>query len=101
MKVLWRMISMSIDYDEESWNPTMMNAVFRHLGKKYYWALFLFEEKASGQMKPYFTLEDMETRKVILRLSEELNHYGPMSDHSDEVSEALWDDCIDWVISHN
>lgn len=100
MKTLWQILNEYREYDEEGWCLIRMEAQFIFLWTKYKAELFMTEEKSSGDMKPYFMLENMETAKVVLRLSEELNHYGPMSDHWNEVSESLWDDCIDWVSSH-
>lgn len=98
MKVLWTPICEFREYDKHSWNYTKLEARFLFLGKEYLAVLRMATEECSWELKPYFQLSDENW--IICETSEEMDHYGPMSDHSDEITESLWDDCIDWVSSH-
>ena len=59
------------------------------------------EEAEQEDSKPYFMLTNLDKNEVVLRTSERIDHYGPMSNHSDEVTESLREECIDWVVSHS
>lgn len=101
MKALWEVHSEYREYNYRTWLLDRIEVHSQFLWTHYKQELFMFKEKkSSDELKPYFMLTDVDKNEVVLRVSEEIDGSSPFPDHWDEVTESLWDDVIDWILSH-
>lgn len=101
MKTLGQIHSEYKEYNYKTWLLERIEVHSKFLGTRYKASLFMFnEKKSSNEIVPYFMLENVDTNEVVLRASENIDSSAPFGDHSYEVTEALRDDIIDWVLSH-
>jgi len=101
MKTLGQIHSEYKEYNYRTWLIERIEVNFQFLGTRYKCSLFMFQQKKSSDERiPYLMLENVDSNEVILRASKEIDSSAPFDDHSDEITESLWDDCMDWISSH-
>lgn len=90
----WQEVSTLYNYNEETGNLEQIVYTFLVLWRRYRATLTMF------QWKPLFILDELTDGQCLFKINEKDYSVSPMDNHWDEVSQSLFDDCMEWVFSH-